>query len=126
MKGGGVQATGNTEGRQLMGWGLLDRKIVFMSEDTGTHMLCALVAQWPNLERVVAVWPFHGTGKLPLAETIDGLTALLSDDVKVVIHRDRDFKMPPEVAKLAEPYTNRGHLLWVANQALSHIGRRPR
>lgn len=117
MKGGGVQATGNTEGRQLMGWGLLDRKIVFMSEDTGTHMLRALVAQWPNLERVVAVWPFHGTGKLPPAETIDGLKALLSDDVKVVIHRDRDFMMPPEVAKLAGPYTNRGHLLWVTNQS---------
>lgn len=117
MKGGGVQATGNTEGRQLMGWGLLDRKIVFMSEDSGTHMLRALVAQWPSLERVVAVWPFHGTGKLPPAETVDGLKALLSDDVKFVIHRDRDFMMPPEVAKLAEPYTNRGHLLWVTSQS---------
>lgn len=113
MKNGGVQATGNTEGRQLMGWGLLDRKIVFMTEDSGTHLLRALIAQWPDLERLVAIWPFHGTGKLPPAETINGLSALLGDDVKFVIHRDRDFMMPVEVAKLSEPYSNRGHLLWV-------------
>lgn len=113
MKDGGVQATGNTEGRQLMGWGLLDRKIVLMTEDAQTHMLRALIAQWPDLERVVAIWPIRGSGKLPPAETISGLKALLGDDVRIVIHHDRDFMMPVEVDKLSEPYLNHGHILWV-------------
>lgn len=113
MKDGGVQATGNSEGRQLMGWGLLDRKIVMMTEDAQTHMLRALIAQWPDLERVVAIWPIRGSGKLPPAETISGLKALLGDDVRIVIHHDRDFMMPVEVEKLSEPYLNHGHVLWV-------------
>lgn len=113
MKDGGVQATGNTDGRQLMGWGLLDRKIVLMTEDAQTHMLRALIAQWPDLERVVAIWPIRGSGKLPPAETISGLKTLLGDDVRIVIHHDRDFMMPTEVDKLSEPYLNHGHVLWV-------------
>jgi ABC-type cobalamin/Fe3+-siderophores transport system ATPase subunit len=113
MKEGSVQPTGNKEGRQLMGWGLLDRKIVLMTEDSRTEMLRAIIAQWPELERVVAIWPFHGSGKLPPPETINGLRALLGDDVRFVIHRDRDFMMPVEGAKLTEPYVNNNHLLWI-------------
>lgn len=113
MKSGNVHPTGNKEGRQLMGWGLLDRKIVLMTEDSLTEMLRSIIAQWPDLERVVAIWPFHGSGKLPLAETISGLRTLLGDDVHFVIHRDRDFMMPVEVATLTKPYVDEGHLLWV-------------
>lgn len=113
MKGGMVQPTGNAEGRQLMGWGLLDRKVVLMTEDTGTEMLQRIIAQWPDLERLVAIWPFHGSGKLPPPETLDGLKALLGEDVKVLIHRDRDFMMPAEVAAVSAPYYQHDHLLWV-------------
>lgn len=113
MKEGSVQPTGNKEGRLLMGWGLLDRKVVLMTEDSNTEMLREIIAQWPDLERVVAIWPFHGSAKLPPPETISGLKALLGDDVTFVIHRDRDFMMPAEVTKLSQPYLDHKHLLWV-------------
>lgn len=113
MKEGAVQPTGDKEGRQLMGWGLLDRKVVLMTEDTNTEMLRQIIAQWPDLERVVAIWPFHGSSKLPPPETLDGLQSLLGDDVKILIHRDRDFLMPVEVASISAPYIDHGHLLWV-------------
>ena len=117
MREGAVQPTGNKEGRQLMGWGLLDRKVVLMTEDSNTEMLREIIAQWPDLERVVAIWPFHGSGKLPPPETINGLRALLGEDVKFVIHRDRDFMMPIEAAKLSKPYADHNHLLWLTKHS---------
>jgi len=112
MKNGEVQAEGDTDGRLLMGWGLLDRKIVLLTEDTNTDMLRSILAQWPDVERATAIWPFHGSSNIPPAEAIDGLKALLGSDVRLVIHRDRDFLMPAEVAKLAKPYEDLGHRFW--------------
>lgn len=112
MKDGEVQPDGDSGGRQLMGWGLLDRKIVLLTEDTNTGMLRSILSQWPDIERATAIWPFHGTGKLPNAETIQGLKALLGEDVRLVIHRDRDFLMPAELASISRPYESRGHRLW--------------
>ncbi|MBF59542.1 MAG: hypothetical protein CME80_17775 [Halomonas sp.] len=112
MKDGAVQPNGNEAARNLMGWGLLDKQILLMTEDTGTAMLRSILAQWPDLERRVAIWPFHGTGKLPTPETISGLGALFGDTVKIAIHRDRDFMMDPEVEAIATPYTAEGHLFW--------------
>lgn len=113
MKDGGVHPDGDTAGRQLMGWGLLDRKIVLMTEDTQRNMIRTIVSQWPELERATAIWPFHGSGKLPPAETLDGLRKLLGEDVRIVIHRDADFMMPVEAESLAKPYNDHGHRLWV-------------
>ena len=113
MKGGKVQPNGDTEARSLMGWGLLDRRVLLMTEDSSAGMLRALLAQWPDLERVTAIWPFHGSGKLPPAETIKGLHHLLGDALKIVIHRDRDFMMPTEVAAISQPYKDKGFELWL-------------
>ena len=112
MKDGAVQPNGNETARNLMGWGLLDKQILLMTEDTGTAMLRSILAQWPDLERKVAIWPFHGTGKLPTPETISGLGALFGDTVKIAIHRDRDFLMTAEVEAVATPYTNEGFRFW--------------
>jgi len=113
MKDGKVQPKGDTEARNLMGWGLLDRRVLLMTEDSGAGMLRALLAQWPDLERVTAIWPFHGSGKLPPAETIKGLHHLLGDALKIVIHRDRDFLMLGEVAAISQPYKDKGFELWL-------------
>lgn len=115
MKSGEVQSIGDASARQLMGWGLLDRKIILLTEDSQTGMLRSLLSQWPELERVTAIWPFHGTGKLPQAETIDGLKSLLGNGMRLVIHRDRDFLMAEEISKLAQPYETRGHRLWATS-----------
>lgn len=112
MKDGAVEPSGDTSARKLMGWGLLDRKTILLTEDSQTSMLRSLLSQWPELERSTAIWPFHGTGKLPQPETIEGLRSLLGDGVRLVIHRDRDFLMPAEVSKLTQPYEDRGHRFW--------------
>lgn len=112
MRDGEVQPEGDTDGRLLMGWGLLDRKIVLLTEDTNTDMLRSILAQWPDIERATAIWPFHGKSNIPPADAIDGLKALLGADVRLVIHRDRDFLMPAEVAKIAKPYEDLGHRFW--------------
>lgn len=112
MRDGEVQPEGDIDGRLLMGWGLLDRKIVLLTEDTNTDMLRSILAQWPDIERATAIWPFHGSSNIPPADAIDGLKALLGADVRLVIHRDRDFLMPDEVEKIAKPYEDRGHRFW--------------
>lgn len=112
MKDGNVEQSGDATARQLMGWGLLDRKIILLTEDTRTEMLRSLLGQWPDLERVTAVWPFHGTGKLPLPETLEGFQSLVGSNVKIVVHRDRDFLMPQETSLFADPYRNVGHAVW--------------
>lgn len=64
MKDGKVQPDGDTAGRQMMGWGLLDKRILLLTEDTKIGMLRSLLSQWPDIERSVALWPLHGSGKL--------------------------------------------------------------
>ena len=112
MKEGKVQERGDTEGRRLMGWGLLDRRVLLMTEDKDAGMLQALLAQWPDFDRQVAVWPFDGSSKLPSPEVLSGLVKLTGDSLKVMLHRDRDFLMPDEIETLSAPYHNAGHKMW--------------
>lgn len=117
MKEGKVEPGGDARPRQLMGWGLLDRKIILLTEDSRTDMLRSILGQWPDLERVTAVWPFHGTGKLPTPETLSGFQSLVGDQVKIVIHRDRDFLMPLEVLVRRMP--------WMTTTTKRMLTRRP-
>ncbi|TAW50598.1 AAA family ATPase [Rhizobium leguminosarum] len=117
MKDGKVQDNGNTEGRQMMGWGLLDRKILMLTEDKDSGMIRSLLAQWPHLDRAVAVWPLRGSGKLPEPEVIRDFVELTAGSMKVVIHRDRDFLMPEEIAVLSEPYEKLGQVFWVTKHS---------
>ena len=117
MKNGKVQPNGNTEGRRLMGWGLLDRRILFITEDSNAGMIQALLAQWPDLHRIVAVWPFGGSTTLPSPDVITSLVGLTDDKLKVVLHRDRDFLMPIEIDRLQEPYERVGHKLWLTKES---------
>lgn len=113
MKNGQVQENGDSEGRRMMGWGLLDRKILMLTEDEHSGMIRALLAQWPHLDRSVAVWPLRGSGKLPESQVIYDLVDLTAGSIKVVIHRDRDFLMPDELNVLVRPYEDRGHVFWI-------------
>ncbi|MCR4512957.1 ATP-dependent endonuclease [Aeromicrobium sp. 50.2.37] len=113
MKGGVVEADGDTKARQLMGWGLLDRRTVLVTEDSKIEMLRAIIAQWPDLERSVAIWPISGSGNLLSPDAVNGLQAILGDRVSIALHRDRDFMMPLEVDKISAPYQTRGYSFWV-------------
>lgn len=117
MKDGKVQDDGDTSGRQLMGWGLLDKRILLLTEDSKTHLLRALLSQWPDLERVVALWPLHGSGKLLDAEGCASLQTLFGDCMKIVLHRDRDFMMPAEAEAFMKPYKDKGVSVWLTRSS---------
>ncbi len=113
MKDGKVQSGGDTSGRQLMGWGLLDKRVLLLTEDTKIGMLRSLLSQWPDLERSVALWPLHGSGKLLDPKGAASLQSLLGAGMKIAIHRDRDFMMPAEAEAFSRPYVEAGIGVWL-------------
>ncbi len=113
MKDGKVQQNGDTLGRQMMGWGLLDKRILLLTEDKKTDMLRSLLSQWSDLERSVAIWPLHGSGKLLDADGCASLQILFGNSMKIVLHRDRDFMMPKEADAFAKPYKDKGIAVWL-------------
>lgn len=112
MKDGAVQAEGDTHGRALMGWGLLDKRVIVMTEDEDTEMIRALIGQWPHIDRAVAVWPLNGSAKIPDAKAIEAFEALVGGNIKVLVHRDRDFLMPDEIEAVSSQYTKLGISHW--------------
>lgn len=117
MKDGKVQPDGDVTGRQMMGWGLLDKRILLLTEDTKIGMLRSLLSQWPDIERAVALWPLHGSGKLLDASGCASLQTLFGDGMKIVLHRDRDFMMPEETAAFSKPYADKGIAVWLTQHS---------
>lgn len=117
MRDGKVQPDGDTAGRQMMGWGLLDKRILLLTEDSKTNLLRAILSRWPDLERAVALWPLHGSGKLLDPAGCASLQAILGDSMKIVLHRDRDFMMPNEANAYCTPYAEKNITVWLTRQA---------
>jgi len=117
MKDGSVEQDGTKVARQHMGWGLLDKKILFLTEDKETDKLRPILAQWPEIERVTAIWPLHGTGKIPAPEAVASLRQLFGGHIKVVLHRDGDFMMPSERAAYSTPYSEKDISVWITAQS---------
>jgi len=117
MKDGEVQNDGNTVGRQSMGWGLLDKRILLLTEDGKTQLMRSILSQWPELERVVAIWPLHGAGNLPPAKVCKSLQQIFGGDTKIVLHRDRDFMMPDEATAFMTPYANENINVWLTKNS---------
>lgn len=117
MKDGRVQPDGNVTGRQMMGWGLLDKRILLLTEDTKIGMLRSLLSQWPDIERAVALWPLHGSGKLLDAAGCASLQMLFGGGMKMVLHRDRDFMMPAETEAFSKPYADKGIAVWLTKHS---------
>lgn len=117
MRDGEVQPEGDTSGRQMMGWGLLDKRILLLTEDSKTHLLRAILAQWPDLDRMVALWPLHGSAKLLDPAGCASLQALLGGSMTLVLHRDRDFMMPVEAEAFCKDYDAKGVRVWLTKAA---------
>jgi len=117
MKDGKVQPDADTTARQKMGWGLLDKRILLLSEDSNVAMLRSLLSQWPDIERVTAIWPLHGSGKMPPPDGLASLQELLGGSVKIVLHRDRDFMMTREADAFSGPYQEKGIEVWLTRHS---------
>ncbi|MCX8508286.1 MAG: ATP-binding protein, partial [Rhodobacteraceae bacterium] len=113
MKEGAVQPGGNEFARQQMGWGLLDKSILLLTEDKDTSYLRRLLEQWPDLERKVAIWPMSGSANIPTPDVVEALANILGGHMRIVLHRDRDFMMPVECDHFCKPYADKGISVWL-------------
>ncbi|WP_163847786.1 ATP-dependent nuclease [Pseudooceanicola aestuarii] len=115
MKQGKVASDNTDEIRRDMGWGLLDKSILLVTEDDKVGMLNKLLSQWPTLFQKTAIWPARGSSSLPPAASIAGLRQLFGNKMKIVLHRDCDFMLQKEQALLAQPYSDQDIAVWFTN-----------
>ncbi len=112
MKEGKVEDNSKVA-RAQMGWGLLDKTILFLSEDKNTDMLRKIISQWPEIDRKVAVWPLHGEGKTPKPEVLEQLSTVFGKTINLAIHRDADFMLTEEKPKWKKPFEDKSISVWI-------------
>ena len=100
-----------------LGWGAFGKKIILFSEDEKTELLKHIIAQWPEIEKLVAVHPGNGHSNLIKPAQAEQLKQTLGDSFKIVIHRDRDSMTDDEVTNLKGQYDEKGASLWVTDSS---------
>ncbi|UWQ54165.1 AAA family ATPase [Leisingera caerulea] len=111
LQNGGV-AQDEKEIREKMGWGLLDKTSLIITEDQNTPLLQSILNQWPEYSRNTAIWPVFGSENLPTAEGAKALKKMLGLD-KLVVHRDGDCMLASEKKTLTDKFAGSGCHLWV-------------
>ena len=113
VKDGKIESSNREEVELALGWGAFGKKVLMISEDAKNVYLRKLIAQWPQLERVVAFQPGTGYKFLPTPERAAELSNALGGKFRILIHRDRDSLTDDEVADLTSRYEAVGVDLWV-------------
>lgn len=113
LSGGGVAQNQHVI-REQMGWGLLDKSVLIITEDEKTPLLQEIIDQWPECSRVSAIWPVYGVENLPSAEGAKALKSMLGVS-RLIIHRDGDFMIEKEKEILREKFIGSGCDLWITN-----------
>lgn len=117
IKEGSVVEEDSSAIRSMLGWGGLDKKILFFVEDEHDQHIRALLRQWPNLQRQVSICRCYGVDNLPRKALLTGLLTDNSFGVKILIHRDSDFMTPAERGQWAERYRQDGVEVWITEGA---------
>lgn len=99
--------------RALLGWGGLDKKILFFVEDENDQPIGAILRQWPHLHRQLAVCRCFGVDNLPRNAMLTGLLGDNSFGISVLIHRDRDFMTESECKMWSQRYNAEGTSIWI-------------
>jgi len=99
--------------RALLGWGGLDKKILFFVEDEDDRPIRAILRQWPNLNRQIAICRCFGIDNLPRNALLEGLLNDNSVAVSVLIHRDRDFMTEADSQAWAKRYKADRTSVWI-------------
>jgi ABC-type cobalamin/Fe3+-siderophores transport system ATPase subunit len=115
MKNGVVESEDDEVVRRLLGWGGLDKAVLFFVEDENDKPLRALLRQWPELSRQVAVCRCFGIENLPRDKFLEGLLLDGKLHSRVLIHRDRDFMTQVETEKWAQSFKTPRVFPWVTN-----------
>lgn len=113
MKSGVVETEDDEVIRRLLGWGGLDKAVLFFVEDEDDKPLRAVLRQWPDLTRQVAVCRCFGIDNLPRDKFLSGL--LLDGKLKnrALIHRDGDFMTLEEAQRWTTGFKTPGVFPWV-------------
>ncbi|MEJ6008134.1 ATP-binding protein [Paucibacter sp. AS339] len=117
MKSGVIETEDDEVIRRLLGWGGLDKVALFFVEDEDDKPLRAILRQWPELSRQVAVCRCFGIDNLPRDKFLKGL--LLDGKLKnrALLHRDGDFMTPEEAAKWTAGFQTPGVFPWVTTDS---------
>ncbi len=99
--------------RRLMGWGGLDKQALFFVEDEDDDAIRAILRQWPQLSRRLAVCRCFGVDNLPKDTLLRGMLDDGNLGLRALIHRDRDFMDDKEVERWKKAYKTDGVRLWV-------------
>ena len=113
MNSGVVETEDDEVIRRLLGWGGLDKAALFFVEDEDDKPLRAVLRQWPELVRQVAVCRCFGIDNLPRDKFLTGL--LLDGKLKnrALLHRDGDFMTTEEAELWAKGFKTPGVFPWV-------------
>lgn len=114
LESGRVRAEGDLV-RERMGWSILDRDIIIFSEDSNSKYLQAILDQWPDIAHRCVIWPTFGRDALPSGDKAKKISDRMN--VKVLIHRDRDFMSDEDVAdwRRYKEYDVHNISLWVTD-----------
>lgn len=113
MRNGTVETNDDEAIRRLLGWGGLDKSILFFVEDEDDRPLRAILRQWPSLYAQVSVCRCFGIDNLPRDKFLEGLLVDGELKVKAAIHRDGDFMTPEEAQKWRDSFSTDGVHPWV-------------
>ncbi len=99
--------------RALLGWGGLDKKILFFVEDENDQAIRAILKQWPGINRQISVCRCFGVDNLPRNAMLKGMLGQHGLGVKALVHRDSDFMTDTECGKWKALYQESGASVWV-------------
>lgn len=117
MKDGMVETRDDAAIRRLLGWGGLDKGALFFVEDEDDKPLRALLRQWPDLARQVAVCRCFGIENLPRDKFLEGLLVDGELKIKALLHRDGDFMTPEETERWRQSFKTPGVYPWVTTDS---------
>jgi predicted ATPase len=95
--------------RDALQWGALDKKVIICAEDKDTSLLKNILSQDSDLERDVAIIPFSGVSKMGSGQALAAFRRSLGNKHKFIIYRDRDCLTESEIQKWYEEYKNLGY-----------------
>jgi energy-coupling factor transporter ATP-binding protein EcfA2 len=115
MNDGEVKTDDDDAIRRLLGWGGLDKDILFFVEDEDDKPIRTILRQWPDLSRRISVCRCFGVENLPKDKLLQGLLVDGNLNLHAIIHRDRDFMTDEEVEKWKQRYKTEGTFPWICS-----------
>lgn len=113
LQDGAIASNDRTLVEIALGWGAFGKKVIILSEDANPTLLRKLIAQWPEIDRSVALYPGTGYASLATPQQAKELSEALGGKFKIMVHRDRDSMTDAEAAQLQAAYEDAGVSLWL-------------